>query len=135
MFILTNVYPASVIKMLQMAGRDIPNLLVTPVSREHQLLPVTAEPPCTAHLVPASKIVSLQGLDLLFAINIQRQDEFQMFLCFKILMYSLSFNFLYIIKKTPVNLAFWGLLTSIKQWEPFLLISSTHRQLYRALSY
>lgn len=56
---------------------------------------------CTANLLPACKIISLQGLGLLFAINIQKQDDFQTFLCFKILMCSLSFDFLYIITKTP----------------------------------
>lgn len=75
----------------------------SPLSREQQLLPLTAEPP--AHLLPASKSISLQGLHLLFAINIQRQEDFQIFLCFKILMHSLAFNFLF-ITKNPLNLAF-----------------------------
>lgn len=56
MFILTNVYPALVIKMLQMDGKGrgaddvVPYLTVGPLSREHQLMHITAELSCTVHL-------------------------------------------------------------------------------------
>lgn len=61
-FILTNVYPALVIKMLQMDGTGrgaddvVPYLTVAPLSRAHQLMHITAELSlvlCT--LMPASE--------------------------------------------------------------------------------
>lgn len=116
MFILTNVYPALVIKMLQMDGKGrgaddvVPYLTVAPLSRVRQLMHITAEPSlvlCT--LMPASEnYLPSDIIRVGFALCYKHTEtgNLQTLLCFIILMSSLSFNFLFIIKKTQPQLIF-----------------------------
>lgn len=144
MFILTNVYPALVIKMLQMDGKGrgaddvVPYLTVAPLSRARQLMHITAElPPALCTSTPASKnYLPSDVIRVGFALCYKHRQtgNLQMLLCFTILTSSLSFNFLFIIKN-PFNLPSWGVPTLTKQCKPFLLISSACCQLYGALSY
>lgn len=75
MFILTNVYPALVIKPLQMDGEE-GERLVAPLSREHQLMHIAAELSAAAHLDAClQKLFAIWHYKgwRVFAINIQRQ--------------------------------------------------------------
>lgn len=120
MFILTNVYPALVIKMLQMDGEGrgaddvVPYLTVAPLSRARQLMHITAELSlalCT--LMPASKNYlpsDIRRVGFALCYKHRETGNLQRLLCFIILMGSLSFNFLLIIKTKPSTYLFEGFL-------------------------